>query len=188
MLQKKWFVLIGVFIFLSLSISISVGRTIEKKAYIRREETTQRLETVREERINKFLSSFFTFKRNGENYPDYESFMTEQAKEKEKVKLQQREDSPAFFDNSVFLDSKNYIRKVSDQSAEVISEIRRKIDLINQEGVIVTSQFEHTIVLKLVYLYDASTDAFLIDHYDYLEQSKTGSSIAKAGSMKKDVL
>ena len=98
--------------------------------------------------------------------------MTEKAKENEKSKIDQGKSNPHFFSHSVFLDSKNYIRKENDRRFEVISEIKRKIDLVNQEGNVVTRNLEKIVTLKITYLYDEVKADFLVDDYEYLEFSK----------------
>lgn len=151
---------------------ISLGRSLEKRAYLQEKPQEPSIEGLKDTQVNQFLISFFSFKTSGENYSNYEVFLTEKAKENEKIKIDQGKSNPHFFRNSVFLEGKNYIRKDSDQYFVVISEIRRKIDLVNQEGAIVKMNLEKTVILKITYLYDEANTDFLVDNYEYLELSK----------------
>ena len=148
----------------------SIGRSLEKRAQEVADDLS--VEALKDTQVNKFLISFFSFKTSGENYSNYEIFLTEKAKEKEKLKINQGKSTPHFFNNSVFLNSKNYIRKDSDRRFEIISEIKRKIDLVNQEGDIVQRNIEKMVMLKIIYLYDEANNDFLVDSYKVLDLSK----------------
>lgn len=171
MRHKKIFVLVGLFFF-STSVMISIGRSFEKRAYLQGMVDDPLVEPLKDTQVNKFLTSFFSFKTSGENYSNYEIFLTEKAKEKEKLKINQGKSTPRFFSNSVFLNSKNYIRKDSDRRFEIISEIKRKIDLVNQEGDVVQRNIEKMVMFKIIYLYDEANTDFLVDSYKVLELSK----------------
>ncbi len=171
MRHKKAFVLAGLFFCLSTSVMIIIGRSLEKRAYLQEKAHDPSVEALKDTQVNKFLLSFFSFKTSGENYSNYEIFLTEKAKENEKSKIDQGKSNPHFFSHSVFLDSKNYIRKENDRRFEVISEIKRKIDLVNQEGNVVTRNLEKIVTLKITYLYDEVKTDFLVDDYEYLEFS-----------------
>ena len=140
MRHKKAFVLAGLFFCLSTSVMISIGRSLEKRAYLQEKAHDPSVEALKDTQVNKFLLSFFSFKTSGENYSNYEIFLTEKAKE-------------------------------NDRRFEVISEIKRKIDLVNQEGNVVTRNLEKIVTLKITYLYDEVKTDFLVDDYEYLEFS-----------------
>lgn len=82
MRHKKAFVLAGLFFCLSTSVMISIGRSLEKRAYLQEKAHDPSVEALKDTQVNKFLLSFFSFKTSGENYSNYEIFFDRKGKRK----------------------------------------------------------------------------------------------------------
>lgn len=64
--------------------------------------------------------------------------------------------------------SQNYIQIVNERSIESISFVNLTMDLLNNEGQVVTSDIENQIVLKVHYVFDEETKNYLIDSWEQL--------------------
>lgn len=111
MRHKKAFVLAGLFFCLSTSVMISIGRSLEKRVYLQEKAHDPSVEVLKDTQVNKFLLLFFSFKTSGENYSNYEIFLTEKAKENEKSKIDQGKSNPHFLVTLYFLTVKIIFEK-----------------------------------------------------------------------------
>ncbi len=143
---------------ISSSIAVSIGYTFGKKNT--QQEANNRIPVAHfsEQQVNDFLRSYFTFTEYGDNYLNYEKFLAKQAKIAEEESRKQSDFFPQFFGHSRFIKSKNFIRHVNDQQIEVIANVTRTIDSLNQEG-----------LFQIWYVFDSATKHFLVERYQPIE-------------------
>ena len=92
----------------------------------------------------------------------------EQAKIAEEESRKQSDFFPQFFGHSRFIKSKNFIRHVNDQQIEVIANVTRTIDSLNQEGKS-TKTLENEGLFQIWYVFDSATKHFLVERYQPIE-------------------
>ena len=153
---------------ISSSIAVSIGYTFGKKNT--QQEANNRIPVAHfsEQQVNDFLRSYFTFTEYGDNYLNYEKFLAKQAKIAEEESRKQSDFFPQFFGHSRFIKSKNFIRHVNDQKIEVIANVTRTIDSLNQEGKS-TKTLENEGLFQIWYVFDSATKHFLVERYKPLE-------------------
>lgn len=153
---------------ISSSIAVSIGYTFGKKNT--QQEANNRIPVAHfsEQQVNDFLRSYFTFTEYGNNYLNYEKFLAKQAKIAEEESRKQSDFFPQFFGHSRFIKSKNFIRHVNDQQIEVIANVTRTIDSLNQEGKS-TKTLENEGLFQIWYVFDSATKHFLVERYQPIE-------------------
>ncbi|XUB41207.1 hypothetical protein IGL03_000450 [Enterococcus sp. DIV0808] len=102
---------------------------------------------------------------------NYEKFLAKQAKIAEEESRKQSDFFPQFFGHSRFIKSKNFIRHVNDQQIEVIANVTRTIDSLNQEGKS-TKTLENEGLFQIWYVFDSATKHFLVERYQPIEISE----------------
>lgn len=175
--QKKWFYLIiGIGLLFVVSLSGGIGKAIGTKeatklyknevGKLKKEEST----TFNEGNVQRFLASFYTFKRQGDNYDAYKGLLTSDMQQNQLNQIEEikKGTNPQLFGNSLFRKSDNFIRQIDDQHVEVISFVEYGIDLLNAEEQVVTKEINSHVVVKLRYIKEKGSDTFLIDTFEPL--------------------
>ncbi|MGX7197733.1 hypothetical protein [Enterococcus olivae] len=168
--MKKW--RIGLYLgisFLLIIIAGSIGQSIGWNKSIEKQEKEQKLsDSFSDQYINDFLTVFYTFDYSGDNFADYRSFLTRDKAKKEQRLLETMDTKPQQFGHVQFKTSQNYIQLVNAQSIETISFVDLTMDLLNNEGQVVTRDIENQIVLKIHYVFDEEANSYLIDAWEQL--------------------
>ncbi|WP_430598885.1 hypothetical protein [Enterococcus sp. DIV2421] len=139
-----------------------------KRTHSKKQITVYLLLISRNNRSMIFYARILLSQSTGMNY---EKFLAKQAKIAEEESRKQSDFFPQFFGHSRFIKSKNFIRHVNDQQIEVIANVTRTIDSLNQEGKS-TKTLENEGLFQIWYVFDSATKHFLVERYQPIEISE----------------
>lgn len=148
----------------------SIGHTLGARSVTEDVQQTQEEVSLTQETITTFLRAYYTFDNLGDNYEAFRPFLTKELSQKEQDKLAQATAStqPQQFGHAYFVGSRNYVQVIDTDTVEVLAFVTHTMDLLNNEGKIVTKGIENQVTLKLLYKKDQETENYLVSKLELI--------------------